>query len=93
MADLEDLAKMLENKSVSDMTDEELREHLRQIRISRRTIKSNKYGEGEKKKTTSSTPRKTKQNPKSKVGVEAAASLPLDQLEALIAKLEGEIKE
>lgn len=42
MATLEDIA-LLTKKSISDMTDEELMEHLREIRTSRNTVKPKQY--------------------------------------------------
>ena len=84
MADLITLRDMLGTKSVSDMTDDELREHLRNIRVSRRTVKANKWGEA-KEKASPKQPKAAK-----KLDLAAAANnLSADELEALIKKLGG----
>ena len=84
MADLITLRDMLGTKSVSDMTDDELREHLRNIRISRRTVKANKWGEA-KEKAPSKQPKAAK-----KIDLGAIVNnLSADELEMLIKKLGG----
>ncbi len=84
MADLVTLRDMLGTKSVSDMTDDELREHLRNIRVSRRTVKANKWGEAKE----NASPRQPKAAKKLDLNA-AANNLSDEELEALIKKLGG----
>lgn len=71
MATIDDL----DNKSIDDMTDEELFERLRTIRLSRRTTKK-------KKKVTQA-------EPKARSTTDLMSMLTPDQRDALLKKLEG----
>ena len=54
MANLLDLAGITDNKSVTDMTEEELRDKLRLIRQNRRTTKASDLKLTERKRTSKS---------------------------------------
>ena len=84
MADLFTLRDKLGTKSISDMTNEELYEHLKNIRQSRRTVKANNYGEKK--------PQAVKKSVKPLPSVDitsAAASMSEEELMSLIKKMEG----
>jgi hypothetical protein len=83
MANLDDLAILLGKKSVSDMTETELYEHLRQTRLSRRTTKSTDLKRTEKQES----------KPAKKRSMDALdvmlKSLPKDVLAKLLKEMGG----
>lgn len=94
MANLQDLAELTGHKSISDMTTEELREHLRVIRQSRRETKKSDLrmsesaiagSESKLKKTTK------KKTPGKDTALEAMlGALSPEQLAAFIEKMNSE---
>lgn len=91
MANLDDLAVIAGHKSISDMTDEELLEHLRRTRLSRRQTKH-----ADLKLSEAALPKRKvkKQTTPAAPSVDASlASLSAEQLEALLKQLGGDKNE
>ncbi len=85
MARLEDIALLTGNKSISEMTDAELREHLHNIRVSRKTAKPKQFDKEQQPKR-----RSRRVTAEQKLLESMLPELSQDELAELLKDMEGQ---